>query len=563
MYNVSQQFKDALAASAKQHIHGKIILADGTVIVLNTYGNESILGTPAISTQIVSDSDVFNIGELYIGELTIEVKSSVSEIELKAAEIELSVSIDGASDIVPMGVWDINTAKQQASGIVKITAYDRIARLAVPMPEVSGMIRLSTVLERIEELSDIEFAQTIEDLQELCPDVNLSGGNPFSTKYAPTCWLEVQYLAQYLGCYVVANREGKIEFRRFALQSVKTIAADRRFNIDLSCGMFSVKGFGYTDKYGRTVTRTHSVISTTSSVIFLPQENPFIWDLDDETSAEREYGQILDRLAALFEQTSSTIVSWYSGTVDYYGDPTLDVGDMIMLTGGISGLYSYFLICHNTWQFRGPQTLISGGAPRAGNTVSASGGGSGSIYNSTVMNITKEIILANLTGYTGGLFGDIPRTAARCRFSAKEQTAAFITCTMTFTGSAEAQILRNGTPVDIRPSGTGTVSFTLPYMAIGGIHDINIQLSGNGELTAVQGAVWGQNITAQELIYNDWEYEIEDDTAVITGYNGDETSLLVPPVLGGKPVVKISDGALADNTSIEAVYIPDGIETIE
>lgn len=566
MYSVSQQFKDALEASAKQHIFGSITLINGNTISLNTNGNENILGTPVISTQIVSDADVFNVGELYIGDLEIEVKLSVSEVELEAAEIELYVTIDGAVDEVPMGIWDINEAKKQPSGAIKITAYDRIAKLTAPIPasDGAGMIRFADVLAYIEELSGIEFAQSVADLQVLCPDVYLSGGYPFSTSYAPTCWLEVQYIAQYLGCYVIANRDGEIEFRRFALQSVKTITADRRFNIDLSCGMYYVKGFGYTDKYGKTVTKTHGGVGTTSSMIYLPQENPFVWDYEDETAADREYGEILERLADLFKMSVEMVSSWYSGTVDFYGDPTLDAGDMVALTGGINGIHTaYFLICHNTWQFRGPQTLISGGAPRAGSTVSASGGGSGNIYNSTVMNITKNIILAKFTGFTGQLVSDIPKTAARCRFSAKEQTAAFITCTMTFTGSASAQILRNNIPMDIEPTGTGTLSFTLPFTADGGVHDIRIRLSGNGELTAVQGAVWGQNITAQDLTYTEWEYEIEDDSVVITGYSGTDTVIEIPPELGGKQVVKIADGTFTENDDIIAVYIPDGIETIE
>lgn len=554
-----------MTGAGLMHISGTLTLIDGTYIILD--GDDNIIGTPVIETQILEDPTVFNIGELYIGTLDITLNVNQGELEMQGAEITLSVSVDGCPESVPMGVWDVNTAKKQVSGAIKITAYDRIAKLSAPIPSGSGsgIIRFSYIMSYIEELTGIEFAQSIADLQELCSDVQIDDIYPVSTYFAPSCWLEVQYIAQFLGCYVIANREGKIEFRRFALQPVETITADKRFNIDLGCGMFYVEGFSYTDKYGRTVTKTHSGIGSVSSIIVLPQENPFIWDYDDEERAEREYGQILRRLSELFVRTSSTIPNWHSGTTDYYGDPALDVGDMIALTGGINGSRTlYYLIGHITWQFRGPQTLISGGAPRTGNAVSSSGGGGGNIYSSNVMNITKEIILANLTGYKGQLFDNFYRTAARCRFSAKEETAAFITCTMTFTGTASAQILRDGVPMEIEPCSTGMLSFSLPYMAEGGVHDIRIMLIGSGELTAVQGAVWGQNINAQELPYSgDWEYEIVNNTAVITGYTGSDTVLEVPEVLEGKPTVKIAENALAYNTDVQAVYIPDGVEIIE
>ena len=157
MYSVSSQFRDAVNARALQHISGEITLPDGTVIDLNRNGNENIFGTPSISSQIVSDSDIFNVGELYIGELCIDAVIPESA-ELEGAEISLTVTIDGADDEVPMGVWDISEAKRQPSGITKITAYDHLARLTAPMPDsgVPGFIQFSAALRLIEENADVE-----------------------------------------------------------------------------------------------------------------------------------------------------------------------------------------------------------------------------------------------------------------------------------------------------------------------------------------------------------------------------------------------------------------------
>lgn len=561
MYNVTIDYLTALEHHNLQRVYGNLVLSNGTSIALN---DNNIIGNPSIETQIVDDSEVFNISCLYIGTLDMTLKIDVGELDLIGAEITLYTRIlfdDGEtwSSPVPMGVFDVADAQRQSEYVMKITGYDHMARLNVPLPDNSyGELKtLSTIIIDIMEYADIIFAQTWREISELNPYVDIT-----VFEYAETCWKQVQYIAQILGCYVIANRSGEIEFRPYTNNSavypvpVITISADERHSAKISQYKFGVRCFGYTDKFGHTQLSSQRERET-YSIIYIPQENNIIKDRN--SSWELYYSRFLNWL-----YTEFAFIEWNPGTINYYGNPALDVGDMVALTGGINGnRTTNFLICHNTWQFRGPQTLISGGAPRSGNTVSSSGGGGGNVYTNTVMNITKEIVLASFTGYLGELFGNIPRTAAQCRFSAKEETAAFITCTMTFTGSASAQIVRNGVPMDIEPLGTGTISFTIPYMAGGGVHDISILMSGNGELTAVQGAVWGQNIIAQELVYSDWEYEIENDTATITGYSGDDTSLIVPANLGGKPVVKIGEGALAENSDIITVYIPDGIEIIE
>ena len=575
MYRVSSQFRDAVNARALQHISGEITLPDGTVIDLNRNGNENIFGTPSISSQIVSDSDIFNVGELYIGELCIDAVIPESA-ELEGAEISLTVTIDGADDEVPMGVWDISEAKRQPSGITKINAYDHLARLTAPMPDsgVPGFIQFSAALRLIEENADVEFAQTIEELAALDPEITVNEIYPFSVSPAPTCWLEVQYIAQYLGCFVIADRQGKIEFRRYPSRSSMTIDADERFNVDISSGAYFVKAFGYADKYGHVVETSQSDKGSTSSKIYLSQDNVFILDTDEEDPNSRNYymtyyKSILDPLMEEFRN-----LSWYTGTADFYGDPTLDVGDMVLLTDGIVGERLVpFLICHSTWQFRAPQTLISGGAPRSGNTVTSSGGG-GNVYNSTSINVTKNIVTVPLKVYCDMLLGTA-RSAAFGGFSAKEQTQAFITCNFNFLGTAESTATQLTVTVDGENVGAepcislgeaekGTISLTLPVQVNGGDHIVRLIISDYGEIVSGTAEVSGQNIRSHEPAADltDWEYEISVDTAAVTAYSGEAVNVEIPEKMGGAAVTKIASAAF-EGSAVETVYIPDGVEVIE
>ena len=126
-------------------------------------------------------------------------------------------------------------------------------------------------------------------------------------------------------------------------------------------------------------------------------------------------------------------------------------------------------------------------------------------------------------------------------------------------------MLISGKVMTFTPFGTGFLSFTLPVMASGGTHELRVMLSGNGELSEVFSHVWGQEIEAKQITVDetDWEYNIENNTSIITGYTGSAEVLEVPEKLGGKTVVKIAEESVADNSDVLAVYIPDGVEAIE
>ena len=565
MYHIQdeQEFREALLHQNLQHISGTILFKDGTSVALN---DSNLLGFPRIDTRIITDSETFNISEMYIGTLEFEfLTTNISETQLLGAEVSLQVQVDLDSGQrswpVPMGVWDIVSAPVLTDKSRKITAYDHIARLAAPLGDssASGTIWFSQVITRIRNIAGITFSQSFDDLNALDPDIQVSEIYPVSYHYAPTCWLEVQYIAQYLGCYVVATRDGKIEFRRYNLDTpVKTITADERFNAQVGGEAFFVRGFGYTDKYGRTVESLAPQMTENEAKIYIPQENVFAIDVVGD-NYESYYLSLLRPLKDEF-----AMKGWYPGYIDYYGDPTLDVGDTVLLTGGVAGQgLRKFLICQNSWQFRAPQTLVSGGAPRVGNTIIASSSGSGNgVYTNTT--ITKNIILAQFKTYKGMLF-DIPRTAAKCKFAASEQTAGFITFTMTLLGSGSVDILLDNIPLYPSFECSGTISVTLPTMINGSSHTAEILITGTDELSAIQGSVWSQDISpiAITIDETDWEYETDVQSSTITGYTGSDSLLYIPDMLGLRKVIAIGEGAIADNIDILAVYIPDGVETIE
>ncbi len=63
-------------------------------------------------------------------------------------------------------------------------------------------------------------------------------------------------------------------------------------------------------------------------------------------------------------------VKYYSGTIEYSGNPALDIGDYVRVVGGDAN-GELMLIGSDNWIFRGVQTLIS---PNTDSSTSSSGG---------------------------------------------------------------------------------------------------------------------------------------------------------------------------------------------
>lgn len=61
----------------------------------------------------------------------------------------------------------------------------------------------------------------------------------------------------------------------------------------------------------------------------------------------------------------------------------------------------------------------------------------------------------------------------------------------------------------------------------------------------------------------DFEYKIENGTAIITDYTGKAKELTIPATLGGKPVTAIGEFAFCDCTSLITVIIPDSVTLID
>ena len=582
MYEVSQGFRTAMEAGATQHIKGVLTLTSGVEITLN---DDTILGEPDIESQCVENREVFNFGGLYAGKLSITLILSLHTDVVVGGIISLDFSVEGYQsganeEWVPLGVWDVKKADRQNENILSVEAMDRIDRLNYPMDaDTSSPITMAKAMQRITELTGVEFAQDIDDLQAFIDYPNLSI-NGYGFGYAKTCRDEVRMISQIIGGFAFANREGQIEFRQFGnyytigrlrvYYSVLTIPATKRFSAKLSEHGFRVHSVTYTNDYGLSAT---AVLNPDGAFMgdLGYSKNRYIWSNNRDGYAQAGMLEYLESVDVALEN-----LIWVPGRIEWYGDPTLDLGDQVLLTGGVAGEQRPLIITDMTWRFRGRQTLGSAGA----GTATTSGGGSSSSGSSATssVNITNNVTLkvntVDLTPYLGEVFAS-ERTVADGRFSCKGQTTAFIDVTMILLGTEDATLAAavhlNQIAQTVRPKITihdgeyQTLHFNVPVIVSGGKNSVAVVLAGACEVVDVQAYVWGQELTAEApdpTLESDYTYTISNSQTTVTGYIGSSLSPKIPSYFEGAPTVIIGSESFTES-EIQSVYIPDGVTRIE
>ena len=564
MYPVSQAYITAIDTGAQQYIRGTLTLASGTVVPLS---DDNIFGTPRTDQRCTSSDDTFMFGEMYVGTLDITLYNItiLGDSYFHGAQIALEVGVDiGETDPewVPLGLWDITSSeKLNAQGQVRLKGADRLNRLKAAInDDTVGVLRLATVMDKVEKTASVTFEQTPEQVAALI-------GRPAQSikcvEFSANCWEEVRQIAQLMGGFAFANRSGKIEFRKFGMSPVRTISADRRFGLKPSSGLYGVAQIRYTDSKGRSVKADTDV---PGNVTLGFSQNKYIYTGTDNYA--ELYAEWIEPVAESFT------ARWHSGTCDYYGDPALDLGDMITVGDGIAGSGMQMLITGLSWGFRAPQNITSAGLSDTGESTSSgssgsSSGGGGSSAQAAVPTV-KTVVLDTFPGDFEGRY-----TAAEGAFGIRQAADCFVNVGIVLTAGTDgslgfrvlldeiAQVLQ---PMQTVHTGdTVTLSAAVPISPDEGSHTVRVEVLGNGEITEISAVVVGQDISPEspDIVPDSaWTFAIADGTATVTGYTGESTYPRIPDTLGGAPVRTIGAGTFT-GTAVRNVYVPEGVTTIE
>lgn len=309
--------------------------------------------TGSITRSISSQS--LNIGTAYASTLSLEiVLPGVSRYELYNGVVEAYVSIDGALDVIPMGVFTISEAAQSADHIT-LKAYDNMVKFDDVTFNPSSYTSVQTAYNWLNAMCTacgVTLGNTSAQIGVLPNGLRKIGYADVVSDV--TSWRDVLgYLTAFLGGYAYIGRDGKLYIGSYSSASSDTVPSNFRFTSNLSD--FRTTYDGLTAIYKGDGVQEYVSNSNSGGIVLNLGVNPFLQITEQS-----------NRLDALQEIIDAWDGIYY---VPYDSDmplmPQYDPGDVLTFTDNQAGAYDIGAITEITYNIGGTMhVLCSGDNPR-------------------------------------------------------------------------------------------------------------------------------------------------------------------------------------------------------
>ena len=320
MYAVSNDFLTAIQNKTRHYYWtGKITTKAGSVY---EFGPEDIVkGSGYISAQCCGSSEL-ELGTVYSAEFGVSLLSQIDRYTLKDAKVELFYHLQLANqtyETVPMGIFEVSEANRKIRTL-ELKGYDYMLRFE---RNFNGFETIGTPYDFMTLCSEacrVELAQTKEEIEAMTNGTQMLSIYPENDiETYRDCLF---YVGQVLAGFFVINREGKLELRKFGMNSVQTYDARHRFTSSFSDFITRYTAVSSTNK--RTEIAEYYALETDDALTMNLGINPLLQFGLDETR-EAICRAILNDIATI------QYVPFDSDTI---GNPALDLGDVLTFTGG-------------------------------------------------------------------------------------------------------------------------------------------------------------------------------------------------------------------------------------
>ncbi len=334
MYAVSEQYKAAMKQPVQR------FRMTGT-IGDHPFTDDNILAGSFSITNQCTGNDEITIGQVYVGELDVTfMNMPISRYGWKGLEIRPVFGMkiaDGTYEDVPLGVFTVETAEWTASGVV-IKAYDHMALLDKNCNKVITEVTPYQCAQAIGEATGLIFANTEKEFESFA---NGSTMISETTTNDVETWRDlVSWLAQTIGCFATADREGNIVFRSFNQTVVDTIDDAHRF----TGGSFS----DYVTRY--TGLSVVNMEDSTTSYYAEDEDDGLTMNLGSNPFLQ--YG-----VAATKEEMAKAILTaiqqirYVPFTCRAIGNPAYDLGDVLVFQNGLADGDALYCITKFTFKY--------------------------------------------------------------------------------------------------------------------------------------------------------------------------------------------------------------------
>ena len=359
MYPVSEAYKNAISQNERNvRIAGTITLKDNSVIQID---DEDILqGSLYFTEQCVSGEDI-EVGNVYASELGFTLTAPpANPYILDGARVVINFGIEtseGVWEYVPLGYFYVTDIERKNTA-VSLKALDGMILLDV---DLSGVLTTGTPYEIISSCctkAGITLTTTSSAFN------TFANGNKIFTlpsdSKVQTCRDLIMWLCQLMGAFARMNRLGQLEIVPIkASTNVRVIDRQQRFSTDVSD--FVVKVTKVAMKAGNV-----DYAQGTDGATMTLEENPFLLAMNE--------AEINTVLTNILNQVGT--VEYTPCNVNFIGDPALQAGDWVKLTGVglvqtekdtvfLTGDFpaetdvpvAMALVTCSTWRYRGPHNI--------------------------------------------------------------------------------------------------------------------------------------------------------------------------------------------------------------
>lgn len=344
MVTISSEYLSAIRAMGRaDRLMGTLTLDDGTQIPLSDANVED--GSVSISWECVSGEEI-ELGSATMAQLDIAIRTELSRYVFYGAKIVLSYGVllpGGTWYDVPLGAFTVAEAERKST-LVEMTAYDNLLAMD---KDYGGKALYGTPFEifmAICEECGLELATTEEEFLSMP-----NGAEKIQVDETSGCktWRDcAKVVAQMLGAFVVADRDGKLALRRYGKEKAVTIPRKNRFTTKMADYICSYMGLRVVSSSGEY----RAYDANQEEGLELTIQDAPAWDYGMEETLQA-------RVDALLQEVIQIIYT--PGDVTITGDPSLECGDLVELQTEDGTVTT--LITSMTWKYRGRMTLKSAG----------------------------------------------------------------------------------------------------------------------------------------------------------------------------------------------------------
>lgn len=341
MFATSDRFKEVIRGTSEQYLMGIITTNDGATHEVS----DSVIsnGSVSISKQSMTKQEL-SFGGAILGELDISIRTEASRYLFYGAEMDLwcGVVIDGEMEYVPLGIWTIAEADRDKKAL-KIVAYDKLIKFdkKYDLALEGAPFELMSTFARecgCELAEDEAYYKSLTNGEEHITINEEAGCSTYRDA--------ASVVAQMCGCFVQADRYGRITMRPFSTTPTFSLTKGQRYSSKISdfvCHYIEVEVTGMAGTFV-------SINEEFDEGMKMSIENCPAWDYGLEEVLQAR----VDNLRLMLEQ-----IYYTPSEFSIPSDPSIDCGDMVTLYTDDGEVNS--IITSYVWKYHGTMKVESDG----------------------------------------------------------------------------------------------------------------------------------------------------------------------------------------------------------